>query len=148
VPTPIDTSSITATTKAAAFPIESQHSAVPQTRSRQTSVVAPLPTVPHVTIVAVAPSVSPQSVPTPIETPAKTATTTTAAIPIESQHSAVPRCDAVSKPFQTNDHVIVTIPGIPELQNVKDIVLETGLMATKSTDVHIRIKPLISSYHR
>jgi hypothetical protein len=76
---------------------------------------------------------------------AKVATTTTLAIPIESQLSAVPRCDAASKPFQTNDHVIVTIPEIPELQNVKAIVLETGLMTTTSTDVYIRIRPLISS---
>jgi hypothetical protein len=84
-------------------------------------------------------------VPTPIETPAKIATTATAAIPIESPQSAVPGCGAASKPFRVNDHVIVTFPGIPELQNMKAIVLETGLMTAKNPDVYIRIKPLISS---
>jgi hypothetical protein len=94
----------------------------------------------------VALSVSPQSVPTPIETPAKTATTTaTAAISVESPQSAVASRGAASKPFRVNDHVIVTIPGIPELQNVKAIVLETGLVTAKNPDVYIRIKPLISS---
>jgi hypothetical protein len=88
---------------------------------------------------------SPQSVPTPIETSAKTTTTAKVAIPVQPPQSAVPSCGHASKPFRVNDHVIVTVPGIPELQNVKAIVLETGLMTAKNPDVYIRVKPLISS---